>query len=63
MNYLAFKIYLIKCLSVSNNGDIRVLNNWLIILLKFHIKYIYIYIYIYIYECIMEYSRLVVNIL
>jgi hypothetical protein len=53
MNYLAFKIYLIKCLSVSSNGDIRVLNNCLIILLKFHIKdhikdiYIYIYIYIY----------------
>jgi hypothetical protein len=31
MNYLAFKIYLIKCLSVSSNGDIRVLNNCLII--------------------------------
>jgi hypothetical protein len=27
MDYLAFKIYLIKCLSVSDNRDISVLDN------------------------------------
>ena len=40
MNYLAFKIYLIKCPSVSSNEDISVLDNCLIGLI------IYIYIYI-----------------
>jgi hypothetical protein len=42
MNYLAFKIYLIKCLSVNSNGDISILNNSLISLI-----YIKIYLYIY----------------
>jgi hypothetical protein len=42
MNYLAFKIYLIKCSSISSNGDIILLNNSLISLI-----YIKIYLYIY----------------
>jgi hypothetical protein len=50
MNYLAFKVYLIKCLSVS--GDISVYiyiyNIYLFII------YIYIYIYIYILGCTNE---------
>jgi hypothetical protein len=39
MNYLAFKIYLSKCLRVNSNGDISVLDNCLIGV----IKYIFIY--------------------
>jgi hypothetical protein len=50
MNYLAFKIYLIKCPSISSNGDISLLNNSLISLIYIKIYfYIYIYIEIYIY--------------
>jgi hypothetical protein len=45
MNYLAFKVYLIKCLSVS--GDISV---YIYIYIYIYNIYIYIYIlYIYIY--------------
>jgi hypothetical protein len=60
MNYLAFKIYLIRCLSVNGNGDISVLNNYflfnMIIYMYIYINIyifvynIYVYIYIYIYE-------------
>ena len=47
MNYLAFKVYLIKCPSISSNDDINILDNYLIGL----IRYIYIFIYdIYIYN-------------
>jgi hypothetical protein len=54
MNYLAFKIYLIKCSSISSNGDISLLNNSLISLIYIKI-YLYIYIYIYIYIYCNEY--------
>jgi hypothetical protein len=40
MNYLAFKVYLIKCLSVS--GDISV---YIYILIYIFVYNIYIYIY------------------
>jgi hypothetical protein len=53
MDYLAFKIYLIKCSSISGNGDISLLNNSLISL-KYILRYTYIYIYIYIYIYVMS---------
>jgi hypothetical protein len=55
VNYLAFKIYLIKCSSISGNGDISLLNNSLVSLIYIKIYYIYIYIYIYRYIYCNEY--------
>jgi hypothetical protein len=46
MNYLAFKIYLIKYLSTSSNGNTSVLNNclfWFNIIIDINI-YIYLFI-------------------
>jgi hypothetical protein len=52
MNYLAFKIYLVKYLSVSSNGNTSVLDNcliWFNMIIYIHLRFIDCFIYIYIY--------------
>jgi hypothetical protein len=51
MDYLAFKIYLIKCPRVSSNGDIGVLDNCFNIIIYIHLFIIYIFIYLRFIDC------------